>query len=257
MGMYSPGGSILHRLDARIKLVCLMILLVAIIATSTLWEYLCIAFVMALIIRLSGLSLSMALGSVRRLWLFYIIIFAMNALFFDTTAPLWSWWIFHPSIGGMVQGINVVLHVLLLIVLTNVMTCTTSPMDITGALESLMKPLQLIRIPVDDVAMIINVAIQFIPVFLEETDMIKKAQLARGARFESKRFTEKAAAIVPLIVPVFLSAFRRADELSLAMEARGYRTGKKRTPRKRSPLHASDLTALAVSTAICLFILLL
>lgn len=254
MGQFVPGNSVLHRLDARIKLVCLLVLLVAIIATSTLWEYLLMACVLAVIIGLSALPLRVALASVRRLWLFYVVIFAMNALFFDTTEPLWSWWIFKPSVGGITQGVNVVLHVLLLIVLTNVMTCTTSPMDITGALQSLMKPLRLINVSVDDVVMIINVAIQFIPVLAEEAEMIRKAQLARGARFESKRLSEKAAAVLPLVVPVFLSAFRRADELSVAMEARGYRTGKKRTPHKAAPLRFSDLAAIAVSACACFLI---
>lgn len=184
------------------------------------------------------------------MWLFFLVIFLMNALFFDSADRICSWWIFSLSHGGLVQGANVVLRVMLIIIISNIFTCTTDTAEITFALNSLIKPLKFIRVPVEDVAMIISIAIQFIPTLLEETDTIRKAQTARGARFESKRLLEKAASITPLVIPIFISAFRHADELSQAMEARGYRNARNRTRRKREPLHMRDYAALAVCTSV-------
>ena len=239
-GQYTAGTSMLHRLDARGKLICMFILLTAVILTSTLWGYIFIIAVTAALMLFSALPAAALFAPLRRLW-----------LFFDGNVPLWSWWIFHITASGLSQGAQVVLRVLLVVLLSNILTCTTRPMELTGALESLLKPLKLFRIPVEDIAMILSVAIQFIPTLSEEADMIKKAQTARGARFESRRLTDKAASVAPLVVPIFLSAFRRADELSMAMEARGYRNAGSRTKKGRHALHLPDYLALTASMMIC------
>ena len=250
-GQYIPGNSILHRLDARAKILCMFILLAAIIVASTIWGYALVILITAGIGFASELPVQAVFGTLRRLWLFFIIIFIMNTVFFDGEKSAWSWWIFNLSAAGAAQGATVVFRLALLLLLSNCLTSTTAPMDATNALESLMKPLGLIRVPVEDIAMIISVAIQFIPTLIEETDMIRKAQIARGARFESKKLKEKAASVMPLVIPVFISAFRRADELSTAMEARGYRNAKNRTKRKRVPMKVIDYTALAGSALVC------
>ena len=139
----------------------------------------------------------------------------------------------------------------LILVLSNVLTCTTPPLEITGAIQTLLSPLRLVRLPVEDIAMILSVAVQFIPTLLEETDTIRKAQIARGARFESRRLHERAQAMLPLIVPIFLSAFKRADELAMAMEARGYRGARGRTRKKSVPLPLSGWGALALCALVC------
>ena len=185
------------------------------------------------------------LSPIRRLWVFFIVIFLMNALFFSAENPRFSWWIVSLSDEGMRQGARVMLNVCFIMVLGNVLTSTTTPIDMTAALSSLLKPLRLLRVPVEDVAMIICVAIQFVPTLLEEADLIKKAQTARGARFESSKLTERALSYLPLLIPIFLSAFRRADELSTAMEARGYRNAKNRTKRATKPFRNLDYTAIA------------
>ena len=128
----------------------------------------------------------------------FLVIFIMNALFYTTENPLWHWWIVSLSKEGAVQGFTVVFRILIIIVLSSILTVTTPPMEITGAIQVMLKPLKLLRIPADDIAMILSVAIQFIPTLLEETDTIKKAQTARGARFESKKLKERAAALLPL-----------------------------------------------------------
>ncbi len=256
-GQYIAGSSLLHRLDARAKIICLFILLALVIVSSSAYNYVLALSVICIIILLSEMTVRYVFGTVGRLWLFFITIFLMNALFFDTENPLCSWWIFQPSIGGIKQGFSVVVHVVLILILSNVLTLTTSPTQITSALESLIKPLKLLGIPIEDVAMIVGVAIQFIPTLTEETEAIKMAQTARGARFESKKLRERALSVVPLVVPIFLSTFRRADELSLAMEARGYRNAKNRTGRKKEPLVLRDYTALSICAALCLMQFLL
>ncbi|HAZ20953.1 MAG TPA: transporter [Firmicutes bacterium] len=251
-GRYVVGNSLLHRLDARAKIICLLFLLAIVIGTASVGSYVLALSAIGMIILLSQLPLRHVFGNVGRLWLFLGTIFLMNALFFDSENALCSWWIFHLSISGIKQGFSLVVNVLLVIILSNVLTLTTSPNEITTALESLIKPLRLLGVPTEDVAMIISVAIQFIPTLMEETEAIKMAQIARGARFESKKLRERALSFVPLVVPIFLSAFRRADELSLAMEARGYRNARNRTKRKKEPFVWQDYMALSACGALCL-----
>ena len=256
-GQYIQGNSILHKLDARVKILCLFILSAAVIGASSISGYaLALGTIFALLL-LSGLPIRCAVGSVRRIFWFLLVILMMNALFFDRENALASWWIFHISRGGIKQGFSVVINVVLILILGNLLTMTTSPTQVTTALENLIKPLKLIGVPTEDVAIIISVAIQFIPILMEEAELIKMAQIARGARFESKKLSERTASFLPLVVPIFISAFRRADELSLAMEARGYRNAKNRTKRKKTPLVPSDYTALIVCASICLTQLLL
>lgn len=249
-GRYYPGQSILHRLDARVKLLCLFALIAALVLTDTPAGYAISLLATAGLIWLSGLPVSLVLAAVRRLWLFFAVIFLMNVLFYGGE-PFFSLWIFRPSAAGMLQGVNVVLRVGLIMVIGNILTATTSPMDITRALNWMFSPLRLVRIPAEEATMIISVAIQFIPTLMEETEVIKKAQTARGARFESRRLFERAGSLLPMAVPVFLSAFKRADELSVAMEARGYRGARRRTKYRAARLHGVDYAALGACVLLC------
>ena len=152
---------------------------------------------------------------------------------------------------GIVQGAQVTVRLALILVMSNVLTCTTPPLEITGAIQTLLSPLRLVRLPGEDIAMILSVAVQFIPTLLEETDTIRKAQIARGARFESRRLHARAQAMLPLIVPIFLSAGGRAVELAMSMEARGYRGARGRTRKKSVPLPLSGWGALALCALVC------
>lgn len=241
----------MHRLDARVKLSALIIAVVAVICTDSLPGYVLMIVFTAAVIALSRISAATALASVGRLYWFFVFILIMNTCFYGPEEAWFTFWIFSPSAQGFAQGCNVVFRVLLVLVLSNVMTSTTAPLEITNALESLIVPLKYIGLPTEQIAMIISVAIQFIPTLFEETDMIRKAQMARGAGFDSRKLSEKAAAIMPLAVPVFLAAFKRADELSQAMEARGYRGAKGRTKKKFSHLKWCDYCALAAAIALC------
>ncbi len=251
MGIYTPGNSILHRLDARVKLLCLAALIAALIYAHSLPGYIIMAALTAILAALSGLKLKTAFAPVKRVLPFFAVIFLMNALFNSQGPALWSWWIFNLSTAGAAAGANVVLKLILLMILFNILMSTTAPMKITAALVSLLRPLGYIRIPVADLALMISVALQFIPTLMEETEMIRKAQTARGARFDSPRLKEKAESVLPLVIPIFISAFRRADELALAMEARGYRGGRQQIKKAAGPLDRSDFAAMLVAAAIC------
>lgn len=250
-GLYLPGNSLLHRLDPRVKLLSLLGLLVAAVSTKTPAGYGAALAATALVVALSKLPIRAALGDTIGMTPFFALIFLMNACFFSSDGAWFSVWIFHPSMAGVSQGARVVLNVLIVLVLSNVLNGTTSPIALTGALEDLFSPLRFLGMPTGQVAMILSVAVQFIPTLYEEAEVIRKAQTARGASFESRKLSEKAGAVLPLAVPIFLAAFRRADELSQAMEARGYDGAAKRKKKAGSSLHAADWSALAAVLALC------
>ncbi len=250
LGMYMPFESVIHSIDARVKLVCFLALIVSVIITDTLVGYIVILSTAFVFIVLSRIPFKIALSCLYRLRFFLIIIFVMNALFFTSENILVSWWIFNISKEGILQGVHVVLRVVLVMLFSTCLTATTSPVELTKALESLFRPLRYVKIPVGQICMIISIAIQFIPVISQEALLIKQAQTARGARFESRRLIEKAKESLALVIPIFLSAIRRADELALAMEARGYRSAN--TPEKRSlKLSLREYAGFVVSAAVC------
>lgn len=250
-GQFIPGSSVLHRLDARAKLICFILLIAAIILTSSVWGYALILGFIAVLICICGLSVSTVLSSVKRMFWFFVVIFIMNALFFTSDNAIWHWWIISLSVDGMVQGFSVVFRIIIVLIAANIFTLVTAPLETTGAIQALLKPLKLVRLPADEISMILSVAIQFIPTLLQEADTIKKAQIARGARFESKKLHERAAAMLPLIVPMFLSAFKKADELAMAMEARGYRGEQYRTRKKHGSMPLNSYFAIVICCALC------
>lgn len=250
-GRYIPGDTLLYRLDERAKLFGFLILIGAVVLTDGWMGYLLIILFLLLLGIISGLPIRETYGSVWRLMSFYVIVFLMNALFFTSEDSIWHWGIFTLSEEGMIQGAIVVFRIAIIIVLSNILMMTTSAVGIMTALEALVHPLKYVKLPAEEIAMILSIALQFIPTLMEESDTIRKAQIARGARFESNKLHEKAMAMVPMIVPVFLSAFRRADELSLAMEARGYRGAKNRTAKKAKGMTGSSWMALLICAVIC------
>lgn len=216
----------MQHMDAYVKLLSFLLLVTAVIGAGSFAGYILLLLLIILLIGNSGLQIKKIFGGIRQLWLFFIVITAMNAFLNEGESVIVSWWIFHLTQEGILQGLQVVIRIVFIMILGNLFTMTTTPLEITAAFGSLLYPLRWLKVPVQDVAMILGVAIQFIPTFIEEASMIRKAQTARGARFESKKLRERAASLMPLIIPMFLSAFRRADELSIAMEARGYRKGR-------------------------------
>ena len=256
IGQYSPGTSLLHRLDARAKLINLFLLAVSLVLVRNVIGYFGICGLLVLLYHYSGISVHPALSSTKKLSGFFLLILFMNAFFFSTQDALWQWWIFHLTKEGVWHGIQVIFCICPLMLLSNLLLQTTKPMEITAAISQLLKPLALFHLPSQEIAMILSVAVQFIPILSKEADTIKKAQIARGARFDSKCLTDKARSYLPLVVPVFLAAFKRADELATAMEARGYRSASHRTVRPAPSLTRQDMGSIFLSVLILVLVIL-
>lgn len=244
LGQYVPSDSFVHRMDARAKLLGFLLLLAVVLLAADGFGYIWAAAVTAAAVLAARLPAKSLVVSFRGMWPFFLVIFSMNALFSKSGEAFWSWWIFRLSAAGILQGIRVAANMAFLLALSAVLLYTTPPVQVTEALESFLKPLKLLRVPVEEIAMILGISFRFLPDLLTETEKIRRAQLARGARFSGRGVWGKATGVLPLVVPVFLSAFRRADALSTAMEARAYRGAAGRTHRTLSQLRAMDGAAL-------------
>ena len=228
LGQYFPGTSFLHKLDPRIKIVATMIFIIAIFFAHSLASYALVTAFVALSFAISRLPVKFILKSLKPLWV--IIIFTMGVHIFTTPGDvLWQYGIFHITKEGLYQGALMTARLVFLIVFSSLLTYTTSPIVLTDGIEHLLNPFKRIGVPAHELAMMMTIALRFIPTLLEETDKIMKAQTARGADFTSGSLLQRGKNMIPLLVPLFVSAFRRADDLATAMEARCYRGGEGRT----------------------------
>ncbi|MBP1764951.1 MAG: transporter transrane protein EcfT [Firmicutes bacterium] len=230
-GQYFPGNSVLHRLDPRTKIVGTLLFISSIfLAEKTTAYTVILAFIIFAVI-VSGISLRTILRSFRPLWI--ILVFTLGIHMFSTPGlVLYAWGPLTLTQEGLRQGIFMSSRLLFLIVISSLLTFTTSPIVLTDGIERLLSPFRKIGFPAHELAMMMTIALRFIPTLLEETDRIMKAQMARGADFSSGSIIRRAQNMIPLLIPLFISAFRRADELATAMEARCYRGGENRTRMK-------------------------
>lgn len=251
LGQYFPGNSVVHRLDARTKILLTLFYMVLIFCIQNFSGYLLLGVFTVLIIRASEIPLRFILKGVRPL-LFFILFTAVLNLFFSSGGQvLWQLGFLKITAEGVRYAALMILRIVFLVLGTSLLTYTTSPITLTDGIELLLRPFSKIGLPAHELAMMMSIALRFIPTLLEETDKIMKAQTARGADFETGNLLARAKALVPLLVPLFISAFRRADELAVAMECRCYRGGKNRTKMTEPKLHARD------GAAAGLFVLLL
>ena len=228
LGQYFPGTSLAHRLDPRTKLLLTVIYIVALFCAKSFFSYLLIALVLFTGIKVSGVAPKALVRGLKPI-LFIICFTAVLNLFYTPGETLASFWIFKITKEGIFTAFFMVLRITMLIMGTFLLTYTTSPIALTDGLETLLGPLKRLKVPVHELSMIMSIALRFIPTLIEETDKIMSAQKARGADFESGNLIERAKALVPILVPLFISAFRRADELAVAMECRCYHGGEGRT----------------------------
>jgi len=244
LGQYFPGTSIIHRLDPRIKLILIMVYVVMIFFVQSFLGYAIIALTFFGCVKLSKISLSYYLKGLKALMYIILITFTLNIFMNKGEGdPLVSFWIIEVYIEGLRFAAFMGLRLTFLILGTQILTLTTSPLSLTDGIESLLNPLKKIKFPVHELAMMMTIALRFIPTLLSETDRIMKAQLSRGADFETGNILKKAKNMIPILVPLFISAFRRADELALAMESRCYRGSHGRTRMKVLKLTRVDLYA--------------
>ena len=247
MGQYFPGNSPIHRLDPRTKILFLIVYIVALFSAANWISYAVVFVFLALVIILSRIPLKSILSGMKPLLFILIFTGVLNILFTTGTNELVSFWRITIYWEGIVRAIFMILRITMLITGTFLLTYTTSPISLTDGLESLLGPLKKLRVPVHELAMMMCIALRFIPTLIEETDKIMSAQKARGADFESGNLMQRVKALVPILVPLFISAFRRADELATAMECRCYQGGDGRTKMKLLRYKLLDLKAFAVA----------
>lgn len=232
IGQYYPAKSILHRLDPRVKLVSTLLYLISLFLFRSVPGYLVATVFLVTVIKLSKVPFSYIVKGLKPIIFLLMITVAFNLFLTREGAVLFHAWIFTITEGGLRTAVYMAVRLIYLIIGSSLMTFTTTPNALTDGIESLLKPLEKVRAPVHDVAMMMSIALRFIPILLEETDKIMKAQIARGADFESGNMIQRAKSMIPILVPLFVSAFRRANDLAMAMEARCYRGGEGRTKMK-------------------------
>ena len=235
IGQYYPAKSLLHRLDPRVKLVSTLLYLISLFLFKSISGYLIATIFLVSIIRLSKVPLSYIVKGLKPIVMLLMITVLFNLLLTREGETLIQFWIFTVTEGGLRTAVFMAIRLIYLIIGSSLMTFTTTPNELTDGLEDLLKPLSKLRVPVHEVAMMMSIALRFIPILLEETDKIMKAQIARGADLESGNMIQRAKSMIPILVPLFVSAFRRANDLAMAMEARCYHGGEGRT--KMKPLH--------------------
>lgn len=245
LGQYFPGESFIHLMDPRAKILGTMIFIAALFLADNTIAYGIVTFFVIFCLGLSKLPARLLWRAVKPLWI--IIFFTMGIHIFTTPGtPIWSYSFLTITEEGLTMGLAMTVRLVYLILFSSLLTYTTSPLKLTDGIEQLLNPFKGIGVPAHELAMMMTIALRFIPTLLEETERIMKAQTARGADFATGSLIQRAKNMIPLLVPLFISAFRRADELATAMEARCYRGGENRTRMKELSISYRDYVGIGV-----------
>ena len=246
IGQYYPADSPIHKIDARVKIVITLLYILSLFIIESFIGYAFVIASLAVIIKMSKVPFKFMVKGLKSL--IFIIVFTAIINLFVTKGetPLFTVWRFTVTLEGVYFAIKMCLRIVLLIIGSSILTLTTTPIKLTDGIESLLKPLSKVGVPAHDIAMMMTIALRFIPTLLDETDKIIKAQQDRGADFDTGNLVNKAKALVPILVPLFISAFRRADELAMAMEARCYAGGGQRTRMNVMKITSIDYVASVV-----------
>ena len=257
LGQYLPGDSIVHRLDPRTKILLMAVYIAIVFVVKSLLVFLLPVVLLVAIFLFARVPASYFFSALKPMKWLLVFMFVINLFATQGTTVWFEWKFIKLTQESVEQAVYITLRLILLVAGTSILTLTTSPIALTDGLEKLMAPLRKLRFPSHELAMMMTIALRFIPTLLEETDRIQKAQMARGADFESGNIFQRAKSMIPVLVPLFVSAFRRADELAMAMESRCYHGGEGRTRMRELHFHARDLFATLLLTAILAGILLL
>ena len=249
LGQYFPGDTVVHRLDPRTKILLVLVYIVALFIAESFISYALMILVLGTVIGVSRIRLSTVFRGIKPL-LFVIILTALLNLFYSEGRVLVEFWIFKITDQGILNALFMVLRIVMLIMGTFMLTYTTSPIMLTYGIEKLLGPLKVFKVPVHELAMMMSMALRLIPTLIEETDKIMSAQKARGAEFDTGNIIEKAKALLPILVPLFISAFRRADELAVAMESRCYHGGDGRTRLSNLTMGRRDAVAFLLAAVV-------
>lgn len=246
IGQYYPSESRVHKLDPRTKLVCTVLYLVSLFIFRNIWGFALAALFLAAVIKISKVPFSYMIKGLRAVMILLMITVLFN-LFLTNGEVLWQWHFLRITDAGLHNAVFMAIRLVFLILGASIMTLATTPTALTDGLESLLNPLKKLKVPVHEVAMMMSIALRFIPILMEETDKIMKAQMARGADMDSGNLLQKVKAMVPILVPLFVSAFRRANDLAMAMEARCYHGGSGRTKMKPLRYGRADFVAYLIT----------
>lgn len=246
LGQYFPGNSVIHLLDPRTKLIMLVVYIVALFLAKSWITYGLLLIFLVTIIKISTIPVKSIVRGMKPLVMILAFTGLLNLFFTQEGKVLVDFWIITITSGGLMRAIFMMARILMLITCTFLLTYTTSPISLTDGLEALMAPLKKIKVPVHELSMMMCIALRFIPTLIEETDKIMCAQKARGADFETGSIVERAKALIPILVPLFIGAFRRADELATAMECRCYQGGEGRTKMKLLRYHRNDFCSFGI-----------
>lgn len=253
IGRYIANDTPVHRMNAAVKILMTVLYIIALFMVDTPFGYLILIATTVCIICVSRIGIGYILRGIKAI-LFILIFTAVINLFFTGGTRIfelrWSFINIGITYEGVILALKMFLRLTLLVVTTSLLTLTTPPLMLTDGIESLLKPLNIVKVPVREISMMMSIAIRFIPTLSDEAQKIKKAQSARGADFDSGGLSQRAKALVPILIPLFVSAFRRADELATAMDARCYGGGKKRTRLRESAIKRSDILYFTVFTLI-------
>lgn len=252
LGQYYQADSVIHRLDPRVKLGSTILFIISLFVFDSAIGYLVAAVFLAFVINLSKVPFRFMIKGMKAI-VFLLLITVVFNLFLTPGEPLLTIWKLTITKEGIRLAVLLAIRLSFLIIGSSIMTLTTTPNQLTDGLEKMLGPLKKIKVPVHEIAMMMSIALRFIPILMEETDKIMKAQLARCADFESGNIIKRAKGLVPLLVPLFISAFRRANDLAMAMEARCYRGGEHRT--KMKPLHYACRDFIAYGVVLCYLVI--
>ncbi len=254
IGQYIPGDSLIHRLDPRIKILITILMITALFFIGTFPGFAVFLVYVIMVIIISKLPMKRVIKGLKPVFFLIILTFVLHIFLTKGGQVLWEWGFLSIEETGLYTGLFMVSRIFLLIMFTSLLTLTTSPLKLTDGIEYLLSPLKRFGVPASELAMMMTIALRFIPTLLEEAEKIMKAQMARGADFESGNIIKRARNLIPLLVPLFISAFRRADDLALAMESRCYRGGEGRTRLHELVIKRKDIISLAFSILVAIWI---
>lgn len=249
-GQYYPVKSFVHSMDPRSKLILMIVYMVVVFMADSFFSYIYVALMLALMISCSRLPLKTVVKTVKPVLILVVLTAIINLLFISEGNVVFSWWIITVTDGGLIFAGKMVLRLVFLVMGSSILTLTTTPVDLTHALESLLKPLNAIKFPVYMLALIMSIALKSIPILMDETDRIIRAQKSRGADFDTGGIIKRAKAFIPVLIPLLISALRSADELASAMDSRCFGYTQNRTKMKRLKFTKNDLIGTLVMVAI-------
>ncbi len=247
IGQYYPANSVIHRMDPRVKITCTLLFLISLFLQNSVLGYGVATVFLIAVIKISKVPVKFIVKGLKAIVVILLITVGFNLFLTSDGTILVKFWIFKITDQGLRIAVFMALRLIYLIIGSSIMTLTTTPNSLTDGIEKLLSPLNKLHVPVHEIAMMMSIALRFIPILIEETDKIMKAQIARGADLESGNMIQKAKAMIPVLVPLFISAFRRANDLAMAMEARCYRGGEGRTKMKPLTYESRDFVGYGIT----------